>query len=487
MHGHIHRVPARDTLSIAPRSQHGMAPLHYAVSFGHSDCVRVLLANGADCEIVARLDGLTPLVLSAKLENLVIMRVLIDHHADISAQDRHGTRALEWAARNNQPEMISLLLEARDAAAAEALCTATDTEVLVSALTIALRSGVADSVAAILKYLSELILPGDLAEIIDDDDQRRGGLRALLSAYSMLPPDALARCVASAFKVRLAAGGPPLGAGTWHARCCGAHAVALRPPPMMRIGRLPHAHALPRGRSLLSRASVSRACALGAAVRQAWPCNCLHGLIQLSAAAKQHAGKLRTRDIVTSEALRSGADRLQLAVPASLGELNDQVEVNQLLRSVDGAAILPLAVRAECKLLLAQPTIQHFLNAEWLGPLLDEWVHKTASPRLFFLRSLGLAALLLPQLLLLPAVAIYPALQRRLAVLTFGDLCLKRTFTSGLAFATDRPYLLDVPIVKFSISRTDGGARTLDCSNAPRPSLTTPRLFEPSHGQRPSI
>ena len=91
----------------------------------------------------------------------------------------------------------------------------------------------ADASCTILRFLGELVLPADLPDIADDDEQRRGALRALLSAYSMLPPEALARCVAHAFK--------------------------------------------------------------------AYPCSCLHGLIQLSANAKQYSRKLRTRDIVTSE------------------------------------------------------------------------------------------------------------------------------------------------------------------------------------------
>ena len=58
------------------------------------------------------------------------------------------------------------------------------------------------------------------------------------------------------------------------------------------------------------------------------------------------------------------AGRSPLAqVPACLHELCDQLEVNKLLRSVEGTSILPLAVRSDCKLLLAQPTVQHFLQA----------------------------------------------------------------------------------------------------------------------------
>ena len=172
-------------------------------------------------------------------------------------------------------------------------------------------------------------------------------------------------------------------------------------------------------------------------------CSCLHGLIQLSAAAKTHASKLRTRDIVTSEAPHA-VDRHSLQSP-SLGELNEQQEVNKLLRSADGLAILPLAVRAECKLLLAQPTVQHFLTAEWL----DHSSTNSSTAQLVIVSiccgwpfcccyychssSCCRSPCGLPELCL--------------ANIRRETLCLHNLYGRLLGFSTDRPYLLDVPIV----------------------------------------
>ena len=370
------------TLSVNLLDDDGMTALHWACSKGHADCVRLLLTHGADIEQLERSDGATPLILATRLEHLVVARLLVDSHADVQATDKYGASALIWAARNGQPEAIELLLQATVRESDESL-QSVDEEPLVQALRVALRNGSAECVCVVMKYLGELVLPSDLADIFDDEEQRRVGLRALLCAYSLLPNAALAKCVARAFK--------------------------------------------------------------------SYPCSALHGLIQLSAAAKSHAVKIRTRDYVTSESLRQGSDRLQLAVPAALGELNEQQEVNMLLRSVDGRAILPLAVRAECKTCLAQPTVQHFLTAEWLGPLLDEVVHRTISMRLYALRCAFTLLLLLPQLLLLPLVSIYPPLEPCLASITFNDLCLRTVAEGWLHLTTDRPYLLDVPIVKFAL------------------------------------
>ena len=50
----------------------------------------------------------TPLLLSARLENLGMMRQLIEHHANLNATDKAGDTALAWAARQNQAEAIEV-------------------------------------------------------------------------------------------------------------------------------------------------------------------------------------------------------------------------------------------------------------------------------------------------------------------------------------------------------------------------------------------
>ena len=42
---------------------------------------------------------------------------------------------------------------------------------------------------------------------------------------------------------------------------------------------------------------------------------------------------------------------------------------------------------------------------------------------------------------------------RRFAKLKWSDLCLRSCFVEALGITTDRPYLLDVPIVKFLLSQ----------------------------------
>ena len=397
----VNAVPA---YALDTPDEQGMTLMHWAIQLRHLDCLKVLLASGASCNLREPKGGATPLILAIKLENLAMTRLLIEHHASLDARDGERLTALDRAARQNQAEAIEMLLEARLTEEEEGVQASAeeDKAQLIAALMTALRNGSTDCVEVILRFLGELVLPADLKDVFADEcghgsadgqanaaaniEATRTAMRALLSAYAKLPPEALARCVASAFK--------------------------------------------------------------------AWPCSCLHGLIQLSALAKQHARKLRTLDTVSSEELRIGADRLQLAVPASLGELNDQQEVNRLLHSPDGALLLPLAVRAECKLLLAQPSVQHFLNAEWLGPLIDEWVHKSPTPHLYLLRGFFLLLLFLPQLLLLPVISFYPPFKKRLERLMWCDLCLEGLFVRGLAFGKEehRPYLLGVPIIKFTVS-----------------------------------
>ena len=56
-------------------------------------------------------DGVTPLILAAKLRNHNIVSFLLDIGADISIKDKHGLTALMWATKQDCNECVSLLLK----------------------------------------------------------------------------------------------------------------------------------------------------------------------------------------------------------------------------------------------------------------------------------------------------------------------------------------------------------------------------------------
>jgi ankyrin repeat protein len=86
--------------------------LLWASMSGHIECVRSLLAAGADPNTPSR--NITPLIAAASGGHLDVVRVLIEHTADLDTTNRDGKTALMMAAaiRPDQPEMVRALCEA---------------------------------------------------------------------------------------------------------------------------------------------------------------------------------------------------------------------------------------------------------------------------------------------------------------------------------------------------------------------------------------
>ena len=88
----------------------GFTPLHGACERGTSECVKLLLANGANPNAKELDHGDTPLHVVAISSNLFDegyvekARVLIEHHADIDARDKDGQTALEGAVEERRAE-----------------------------------------------------------------------------------------------------------------------------------------------------------------------------------------------------------------------------------------------------------------------------------------------------------------------------------------------------------------------------------------------
>jgi ankyrin repeat protein len=79
---------------------------------GHIECVRTLLAAGADPNIRSR--NITPLIAAATGGHLDVVRILIEHKAGLDTTNRDGKTALmiAVAVRPEQPEMVRALCEA---------------------------------------------------------------------------------------------------------------------------------------------------------------------------------------------------------------------------------------------------------------------------------------------------------------------------------------------------------------------------------------
>lgn len=91
-------------------SPYGTA-LTFASATGHTEGVKMLLERGADVN-VARVDGLTPLMMAANAGNPTTVAELISHKADVNLTNMREASALHYAARAGHIPVGEMLLKA---------------------------------------------------------------------------------------------------------------------------------------------------------------------------------------------------------------------------------------------------------------------------------------------------------------------------------------------------------------------------------------
>ena len=91
-------------------SRYGATPLAEAVKLADVELVRMLLDAGADPDS-PNADNQTALMLAASLGSLEVAKLLIERGADVNAVETfRGQNALMWAAGNDHPDVVDLLL-----------------------------------------------------------------------------------------------------------------------------------------------------------------------------------------------------------------------------------------------------------------------------------------------------------------------------------------------------------------------------------------
>lgn len=96
---------------VTRRNDFGATPLSQAAITGNPDIIERLLKAGADADELGA-DGQTPLMIIARTDNTRAAQVLLDAGADVNAVERwRGQTALMWAAAQQQPAMVALLLK----------------------------------------------------------------------------------------------------------------------------------------------------------------------------------------------------------------------------------------------------------------------------------------------------------------------------------------------------------------------------------------
>ena len=95
--------------SVQGRPSGLLTALHYAVLLDASQCVRVLLAEGANLEITDD-GGRTPLLLACLCDRPELVSALLEHDADLLVEDARGRSALCIAAEHGFKQVLRALL-----------------------------------------------------------------------------------------------------------------------------------------------------------------------------------------------------------------------------------------------------------------------------------------------------------------------------------------------------------------------------------------
>ena len=100
-------------------SPDGAQPLHFAAFFGHLDGCRLLVERGADVHVHARgFNGVAPINSAAANDDkpndvcTEIVRLLLEHGAEVDAAQANGATALHTAAFTHNRELARLLIDA---------------------------------------------------------------------------------------------------------------------------------------------------------------------------------------------------------------------------------------------------------------------------------------------------------------------------------------------------------------------------------------
>jgi uncharacterized protein len=94
------------------RDKRGVSPLNYAVQKGRTETVLVLLNAGANPNFHHTESGQTALIDAVMRGYIDIVRVLLEHGADVNDQDQGGRKPVDWARRTNRVEIETLLRKA---------------------------------------------------------------------------------------------------------------------------------------------------------------------------------------------------------------------------------------------------------------------------------------------------------------------------------------------------------------------------------------
>ena len=101
-----------EDVNVNAQDRHGNTALMYAVNMENLEIIKLLINNRADVTIQRTNDGWTPLMEATGIYNnkIEIMQLLIDSGANINVQDSLGYTPLMWATLQEDLEAVKLLV-----------------------------------------------------------------------------------------------------------------------------------------------------------------------------------------------------------------------------------------------------------------------------------------------------------------------------------------------------------------------------------------
>ncbi len=96
-------------VDVDTRAQYGQSPLAAAAAADQIEVAKMLIARGARLENRTIISSETPLTEAAQMNHTAMVKLLLDHGANPRARDATERTALDWAQKNRNSEMVSLL------------------------------------------------------------------------------------------------------------------------------------------------------------------------------------------------------------------------------------------------------------------------------------------------------------------------------------------------------------------------------------------
>jgi hypothetical protein len=432
------------------KGEGGITALMGASKEGHTEVVRLLLDKGALLDEKSE-SGITALMQTSATGHTEVVRLLLDKGALLDEKDEDGRTALMRASYPGHTEVVRLLLDKG------ALLDEKDEHYRRTALMHASDNGHTEVVRLLLDkgaLVEEKDVFGDTPLKNASDKGHTEVLKLLLdkgaSVDKINDPARMTTTMVVKLLLDRADLFNPVGMRG------DAALLALTGVDEDYLGRMAAAHTR---RRLLQRTDERDVPAPDVlATAQASTATAVLDLVRLAGSAAARARTLRSSDPRSADDHQALFGRLQLAAAACVqndesGNARDEDDVQELLRSDDGLKALQHAVESNAKELLAQPVVQGYIKAAWLGEWLSELHDRDYVPG--WVWALSFLFLLLNLLFLLPLVALVPALEPWLI--------------NGLGIW----YLLGLPAVKFGLECAADLALALALTLLPAADLAT--------------